>query len=155
MIVHMVINRKRAGVLQQLCVICCKADAQPGPTKRFLPKEQIFYFYLFKVTKQPFAKMFESHLRYMGRNSLHQHGKCSYSSEKSNWMPLAGLHNQHSCRTTLKLLQFYLIYYQINDLTCWNYATTKTIYTQYNESRASNIARHFVEQRSPVVQPSF
>lgn len=44
MIVHMVINRKRAGVLQQLCIIYCKADAQPGPTKRFLPKEQIFYF---------------------------------------------------------------------------------------------------------------
>lgn len=86
MIVYMVINRKRAGVLQQLCVICCKADAQPGPTKRFLPKEQIFYFYLFKVTKQKFAKTFESHLRYMGRNSLHQHGKCSYSTEKSNWM---------------------------------------------------------------------
>lgn len=75
MIVHMVINRKRAGVLQQFCVICCKADAQPGPTKRFLPKEQIFY--LFKVMTQQFAKTFESHLRYMGRNSLHQLGKCS------------------------------------------------------------------------------
>lgn len=80
--VHIVINHKRAGVLQQLCVICCKANAQPGPTKCFLPKEQIFY--LFKVTKQQFAKTFESHVRYMGRNSLHQHGKCSYSTEKSN-----------------------------------------------------------------------